>query len=289
VWRNLVSGVLGKRPDYSQYVAIIATFNEGDIIYHSLRKLIDQGVGVYLMDNWSSDDSDARVKPLLGRGIVGYEKFPPEGPGPCFRLRRTLERKEEIARSLSARWIIHQDVDEIRESPWPGVSLTDGLQRVVREGFNCVNHVVLRFRPVDDRFRRGSDMEAHFRYFTFERNPAFFAQKRAWLQTSSTVSLAPSGGHLAEFEGQNVFPIPFLLKHYPIRGQAHGQKKVLGERLARYDPQERAGGWHVHYDHVDAETRFLADPRALQLYDPVGTKNYLLQHPLQPDGHASFR
>jgi hypothetical protein len=45
-------------------------------------------------------------------------------------------------------------------------------------------------------------------------------------------------------------PTSFLLKHYPIRSQAHGERKVFRERRPRYDPANRARGWHTHYDHL---------------------------------------
>jgi len=157
------SGLVRKPFEYRQCISVIARYNEGDIIYHSLRRLIDQGVGVYLIDNWSTDDTDAQIEPLLGRGIVGYEKFPRDGPSTYFSLWRQLERKEEIAPTLDARWIIHQDVDEIRDSPWPDVSLPDALERVARDGYNCITHTVLRFRPIDNGFRYGGDMEDYFK------------------------------------------------------------------------------------------------------------------------------
>lgn len=284
----LTSGLLRKRFDFRQCVSIIATYNEGDIIYHSLRRLIDQGIGVYLIDNWSTDDSEAQIKPLLGRGIVGYEKFPKSGPSPYFSLRQQLERKEEVAQALEAQWIIHQDVDEIRDSPWPGVSLKEGLERVTREGYNCINHTVLRFRPTDNGFPYRGDMERYFKHFTFERHPAFLSQTKAWLRTPSKLCLASSGGHSVEFEGKRVYPIHFILKHYPVRSQAHGERKVLAERNGRFDPEERAMNWHVHYAHVNTKTRFVADPSNLKRYDSTETKNYLLQHPLQPDNTVSF-
>ncbi len=274
--------------DYTQFVALIVTYNEGDIIRHSLRRLIDQGIGVYLIDNWSTDDTEEQIKPLLGRGIIGYEKFPPDGPSPYFSLVAQLERKEQLAQSLSARWLIHMDVDEVRESPWPGLSLREGLERVEQEGYNCVNHVVLRFRPIDNGFRYGTNVDQYMQHFSFERHPAYFEQKKAWLRTQAKVSLAPTGGHSVSFPDQRIYPVPFLLKHYPIRSQAHGQKKILRERKTRFDPLERAGGWHTHYDYVTEQTDFIAAPANLDRYDPVETRNSLLRHPLTVDPSASF-
>jgi hypothetical protein len=280
--------IVRKHLDYRRIVAIISTFNEGDIIYHSLRKLIDAGIGVHLIDNWSTDDSFDQIQPLIGHGIVAYERFPSEGPTDYFSLRQLLRRTEQVSQSIGAEWIIHQDVDEVRCSPWPGVSLREGLERVAREGFNTVNHVVLRFRPIDDLFPYGGDMERHFKWFSFDRHVAHMQQRKAWRAQGAPISLAASAGHGVYFEGQRVFPTPFLLKHYPIRSQAHGERKVLRERRPRFDPQERDMGWHIHYDQVGTGTNFIADPAKLERYHSFATRKRLRKHPLQPDASATF-
>lgn len=280
--------ILRRHLDYRQIVAVISTFNEGDIIYHSLRKLIDMGIGVHLIDNWSTDDSFEQIQPLIGRGILAYERFPREGPTPNFSLRQLLRRAEQVCQTSGAEWIIHQDVDEVRCSPWPGVSLREGLERVAREGFNTVDHVVLRFRPIDNSFPYGGDMERHFKWFSFDRHPVYMQQRKAWRPQGAPFSLAASAGHRVHFGGQRVFPTPFLLKHYPIRSQTHGERKVLRERKPRFDPEERALGWHVHYDQVSKDTSFLADPGTLERYHPSAVRNRLLEHPLEADIGASF-
>lgn len=285
---RLAPALIRSHLDYRQVIAVIATYNEGDIIYHSLRKLIDTGIGVHLIDNWSTDDSFEQIQPLIGRGVLAYERFPREGPTPYFSLRHLLERAEQVCQASGAEWTIHQDVDEIRCSPWPGVSLREGLERVAREGFNTVDHVVLRFRPINNSFPYGGDMERHFKWFSFDRHPSHMRQRKAWRTDGVPFSLAATAGHSIEFEGQRVFPHRFLLKHYPIRSQAHGERKVLRERKPRFDPQERAIGWHVHYDEVNAITNFLADPGKLERYHPYAVRKKLLEHPVEADERASF-
>ena len=80
--------------------------------------------------------------------------------------------------------------------------------------------------------------------------------------------LLSSGGHEIAFEGRRVFPLRFLLRHYPIRSQAHGERKVFRERRPRFDASERARGWHVQYDSVEAGHRFIRDAEGLRPYDP---------------------
>jgi hypothetical protein len=69
--------------------------------------------------------------------------------------------------------------------------------------------------------------------------------------------LTSSGGHEARFPGRRVFPYKFELKHYPIRSQSHGEQKVFRDRIARWDPEERALGWHLHYNDVLPQQSFL--------------------------------
>jgi chromosome segregation ATPase len=66
-----------------------------------------------------------------------------------------------------------------------------------------------------------------------------------------------------------VFPIRFLLRHYPVRGQAHGERKIEKERRAAFAPEERKRGWHVQYDGVEPGQSFLRDPETLRPYDPA--------------------
>ena len=48
--------------------AFMCVFNEADILPWTLKHLIDQGVQVHVIDNWSTDGSDRIAKrlPLAG-------------------------------------------------------------------------------------------------------------------------------------------------------------------------------------------------------------------------------
>jgi hypothetical protein len=64
-----------------------------------------------------------------------------------------------------------------------------------------------------------------------------------------------------------VFPYKFLTKHYPIRSQTQGERKVLRERHGRWNPEEKARGWHVQYDRFEPGSSFLRDRTELEWYD----------------------
>lgn len=251
-------------------VAILSAFNEADVISPVIEHLVENGVGVYFLDNHSTDDTADQARRWLGRGVIEIEKFPPDPPsrdGPAsFDWGAILRRKEELANEIEADWFIHHDADEIRESPWSGVSLRDAIRWVDRLGYNCIDFRVVNFPPVDDGFRKGMDPRTYFRYW---QEPAEFdsVQIKAWKKGAAAISLAPFGGHEVRFRDRRVFPIRFLLRHYPIRSQEHGERKVFAERRQRFLEAERVKGWHVQYDSWKEGDSFLAEPYHLHLYD----------------------
>jgi len=251
----------GAAPGDFRVVAIMTAYNEEEIVGPSIAKLVADGVDVYLIDNWSSDGTYAIAEQFRGRGLVGLERFP-DAPTDRYEWLPLLRRVEAVAAGLEADWCIHHDADERRCGPWAGVGLRDALWRVDRSGFSAVDHTVLNFRPIDNGFTPGSDFEAYFRYFEFGRTSDLLLQVKAWKNTGP-VDLVGSGGHEARFPGRRIFPYKFELKHYPIRSQGHGERKVFRDRIARWDPGERALGFHVHYDGVLPGQSFLRDGRDL--------------------------
>lgn len=252
--------------DSFRVIAIISAFNEEDVIFPVIGRLIENGVDVYLIDNRSTDATVSEASRWLGRGLLQIESFPPDGSGNAavFDWEGILRRKEELAQSLKADWFIHHDADEIREGPWPGLTLKEAIRRVDTLGYNCIDFRVFNFAPIDDGFKKGDDPYA---YFASWEEAAHFdvLQLKAWKAGSMRVSLHREGGHDVRFEGRNVFPVKFILRHYPIRGQSHGRKKVFEERKKRFLTSEHDKGWHIQYDQiVEVEHRFLADPAKLR-------------------------
>jgi hypothetical protein len=257
-------------------VAIIAAFNEADIIGAVVSDLVAQGIGVYVLDDGSTDGTLAAVEPFAGRGLIGVEQLSSSaGDFGAFHWERILRRKIEIAATLGADWFIHHDADELRESPWRDVSLKEGVRRVDALGYNAIDFASFDFRPIDDRFRAGEDPRIAFPYYA-PAAPYDRVQVRCWKKTAAPVDLVSSGGHDAVFDGRRVFPLRFILRHYPIRSQAHGERKVFGERQRRYLPAERARGWHVQYDVARPGDRFLSEPATLIRYDPDAVRMELV-------------
>ena len=253
-------------PDGFTVFAVVTSYNEADIILQTIGRLVAVGVEVHLLDNWSSDGTFELVGEAFGER-VGRERFPHDGPSPTYDWAAILDRVESITRERPCDWAIHQDADKVRESPWPGIGLRDALYHVRRAGFNCVDHTVLNFRPVDDAFVDGADLDESFPWCEFPVHQSDFMQLKAWSASDAPVGLAIDGGHQVRFPGRRIFPYKFLLRHYPIRSQRHGERKVLRDRKTRWNAAERARGWHVHYDAYDERSSFLWDPRLLLRFD----------------------
>jgi hypothetical protein len=271
-------------PSDFSVVAIIAAYNEADVIEQVVSDLINQGIQVYFMDDGSTDGTVAAVERHLGRGVLGIERLsnPVDNGAPaCFDWERILRRKTQLATELDAAWFIHHDADEFRESPWPHLSLRDAIQHVDAVGFNAVDFMGLDFWPVDDKFRAGDDVRDALTHYTplasYDR-----VQVRCWKKTGG-LDLASSGGHEAQFPGRRVFPLRFILRHYPIRGQTHGARKVFQERRNRFRNQELAQGWHVQYNRIQEGASFLRDPSTLTAYDPDALRRSLTLSPRYPE------
>jgi hypothetical protein len=256
------------RPSF-RVVAIVAAYNEGDIIEQVVADLVAQGVDVYALDDGSTDDTADVIERFVGRGVLALERRRAANGAPSdgFDWARILQRKSEIARELDADWFIHHDADEFRESPWRGMALRDAVARVDAAGYNAIDFLSLDFWPIHDQLRAADDVRESFTHYTVSA-PYDRVQIRCWKKTDRAVDLASSGGHDAQFPGRHVFPIRFISRHYPIRSQAQGVRKVFVERRGRFRSDERARGWHVQYDEVPEGTSFVRDPSTLTPYDP---------------------
>jgi glycosyltransferase involved in cell wall biosynthesis len=244
-------------------LAIICLYNEADILRYTLKHLSEQGVHVYIVDNHSTDGSDQIANEFP---LAGYEKFPLDGPSKYYSWIPLLKRVEEIAFLQPFNtWVTHHDADEIRRSPRKGESLVEGFARIQQSGYNAINFQVYHFMPVDDLYT--GDPEKHFRYYTTDHGDCRMRQVKAWQNTGFKVDLASTGGHYANFPGVHVSPEKFILKHYPLRTIEQSKRKVLQERLTRYDPVELAKGFHVQYNNLGKNRQWLHDPSTLTKWE----------------------
>jgi len=165
----------------------------------------------------------------------------------------------------------------MRRAPWRSVNLKNAIYAVDKAGYNAINHMGLLFRPIDNSYSTKQDPEKYFKFFEFGYHPATFIQIKTWKNTNQPISLAASGGHKVKFQGRRVYPYNFLQKHYPILSQQHGERKIFQERKARYDPDERKDGWHVHYDHLKKSDDFNWSEDKLNRFDETFYEDFLVE------------
>lgn len=266
-----------RAPDDFKVIAFMPTYNEIDIIAKSIDDLQQQGVETYVLDNWSTDGTHELAASLLGHGVVGIERTPADGAPEFYDLKSILGRIEELTSEVQADWFIKHDADEIRRGPWDGVSLRDAIYRADVAGYNRIDFTVANFPPTDNSFAPGSDFVEHFRRFDWGHNPGHFAQQKAWKNLGQEVSLARQAAHIVEFENARVFPYKFLLLHYPIRSQAHGERKIFQDRMPRVLPAARLRGWHNHYDRHTIGDSFIVDPADVRLCDDDFFSRYFVE------------
>src|SRR5437667_7017938 len=93
-------------------VAIVAAYNEADIIRQVVGDLIEQGVHVYLLDDGSTDATAAAVERFTGRGLLRIEHLSTgvtDGSRGPVDWERILVQNTDNARELDADWCIHHD------------------------------------------------------------------------------------------------------------------------------------------------------------------------------------
>eukprot|EP00937_MAST-01D_sp_MAST-1D-sp2_P007851 g7851.t1 len=290
LWQLFAHESAFRPPRTFRVTALMAGFNEGDVMRSSIWHLLTQGCSVHYIDNWSTDNSMRMLRrlqrdlqraqarhgdgPLRGLTLT-TERFPVTADTGTYDWARILRRKAqlaggtgtgstEVASAMAADWFVHVDPDEIRESPWgPDVSLRRALFVAQVLGYNLVNfNKLVVFHPVQGAppfpADGSGDLGRAFEYWDTTYNYNDGAQVKAWRSyprgsvDTNLVDLSISGGHRASFASRliapRVFPWSFVLRHYPIRSQAHGLRKVLKERRARWNADEvRKRKWHVQY------------------------------------------
>jgi glycosyltransferase involved in cell wall biosynthesis len=222
-----------------QVIALLATYNEERFIANCLDHLLEQNVKIYLIDNSSTDQTAAIAQGYLGHGLIGLETFPRMG---MYSWRPLLEHKERLANTLHADWFMNLDADEIRLPPHSGRTLAEAFAEVEEQGYNAINFQEFTFIPTREEpdHDHPAFRKTMRRYYPFMSAP-IAAQVKAWKRQAGPVAFAWSGGHQIRFDGLQIWPQTFVMKHYLFLSVAHAHRKYIDKT---YDPGEVAAGWH---------------------------------------------
>ena len=248
-------------------VAILQTYNEQRFIGGCLDHLAEQGISAYLVDNESTDETVAIAERRLGQNLVGIEMLPRDGH---FALRSQLARKEQLAQSLDADWLIHLDADEFRTSSLPRQSLAQAIAEADTAGFNAVNFIEFIFMPtLESPDHDHADFVRTMRHY-YPYLPRTPHRLNAWKRQEGPIELA-GGGHLVRFPGLQMSPQSMYTRHYLFLSVAHAGRKFGPNR---YDPDEVAHGWH--------RWRVQVEPAKIELHSQSELRTYVADHLLDP-------
>jgi|GEM_PF-1000573 len=170
-------------PENFKIVALIATYNECDVIEPVIKHLYQNGISVYIIDNWSTDGTYEKLQQMQNDGVIGFERWPLLEPTDTYNWSAILKRKEKLSYELDADWFIHYDADEIRESPWEGINLRDAIYKVESDGYNAIDFTIIDFHPTDDNYQENTSLKDYFQYFEFGKRSGHFIKINAWRKT----------------------------------------------------------------------------------------------------------
>lgn len=237
--------------------ALMPVYNEADILAAMLNHYVGRGIRVYVLDNWSTDDS-RHIASTFDADDVWIERFPSDKPTKYFEWGSILKRCEDLARAnyMRADWFILTGADEYLQTPGGDGDLIKWFQRVDSAGYNALAFEIWHYSPHDDNFRAGiDDPVTYFKNYVIDELPPN-VNSNAW-KSSYRLDMTNLGGHDVLIPDKRVYPVKWVKRHYPIRGQAHGERKVFKERLPRFSPNEKAIGWHVQYNHLKRGDSFI--------------------------------
>jgi hypothetical protein len=250
-------------------IAMVQVYNERRFLAGCIEHLVEQGIGVYVIDNESTDDTLEIAERYLNRGVIGIETL---ARGDCFALRAQCERQQELATSLDADWLIHHDADEIRASPKVGQTLAEAIAELDQEGFNAVNFLEFAFVPTrefpdHDHPRFAQTMRWYYPFL-----PTFPHRCNAWRQQDVPVDLVTSAGHSVTFPGLRMAPRSLYMRHYLYLSREHAIEKYVRQSFADDEVRDGWFGWRsrlreemIELPSVTSLRHFVAD----HLLDPA--------------------
>ena len=251
--------------------AFVPCYNEKDIIFETVDRLLQQFDRVYIIDNWSNDGSWSElVRRYNSNERVSLERFP-DSPRDSYQWSEILQHIDHVASHSPARWIIRVDADEKVDSFSNSLSVKATLFAADRLGYDSIDFTLIDFRPtsVDSTL---DDLTK----FEFAHRKGAMLLQRAWKNYGRPAGIATTGGH-APADSRRVFPVNMVLRHYPLRNREQAQRKIFQERLPRTIDERARLGWHVHYDDFHPEDNFCWDPDQLIGWNSRTRSEFLLE------------
>jgi glycosyltransferase involved in cell wall biosynthesis len=231
-------------------VALLQTYNERRFIARCIEHLVDQGVQVYVVDNESTDGTLEIAERYVRRGVIGLESLPRHG---VWNLGAQFQRKQELAASLDADWLIHLDADEVRISPDRRLCLADELRTADEAGFNAVNFLEFTFMPtVESPDHDHPDYERTMQWY-YPFLPGYPHRLNAWRRQDGPIDLVSSAGHRVAFPHLRMSPRNLYMRHYLFLGVEHALEKYVLRGPAATTDDGNWLGWRTQLEGTHIE------------------------------------
>lgn len=247
-------------------LAFIPLFNEEDIIYSTINYLINQGIYIYILDNWSTDSSIDIIKSFSSNHIINIEKNPNKIRKEIqWDLEATSDKICKLSKKLDFDWFLWHDADEYFQGIWKGQNLKESIMTVENGNYNAISFNLLSFYPIDNNFlHSGEDFFNYFKYYS----PIYCIPNCRWVRAwkKQPKIFFHGGSHEVIFPDRKIYPKKFIIRHFPIRSQSHGVKKVFKERIPRYSENGKEKGWHIQYKNINKDFCFLKNKSDLREY-----------------------
>lgn len=253
--------------------AIIAVRNERPYLPVLLNHLRTEGIEAVFIDNGSDDGSLDILHSNLGDPVVNVIHLPHNG---CFDLGLQLQAKTNVIESLSHDWIIHQDADEILQSPTCGESLTELATRADADGFVVIDFDEFVFLPSHSAgYSEGNYFSEGTSYYFFQ--PTRLRLNRMF-KRQHFQGFGSSGGHKIHTAGGRILESN-ILRHYIVLSKSHASSKYLARRFAKTDT---AKGWHANRIGIsEAALDYTKLHRQLNGLDEATSRDFSRSNPME--------
>jgi glycosyltransferase involved in cell wall biosynthesis len=244
-------------------VGTVSVYNEADILGQVLAHLHEQGIMFVVLDGGSEDGSVEIAQSFRDKGLLEHRIVRRNS----FTLREDLDCLIEMASVYFPDWILKNDADEFLEPREQGRTLLDAIVAEDQFGSNIIQFDNFEFCLTEmDSGSSEPDIRKRLRFYTWSDDFRY----KAWRYYPGA-TYRESGGHYPLFPRgikAKVSPRKLVMRHYRFRSPEQAVRRVFKERLPRYSPEERANGWHAHYDHFKEDPQFFVlDSDMLSRYD----------------------
>ena len=254
--------------------AVIPAYNEDDVIYWTIRNLVNQNIYVHVLDN-ESTDSTSRIVKEFPKSQVSLSSFDTNGQ---FNEKVQGENIQAILHKLEAKsdWLLKNDADEFLESPFQNMSAREGIDLADKLGFNCVGSRNFTFFPMSEEVHHVSkdDVRKHYDYYKIwdqvdRWTPEFHTQyNELW---KINVFKCRAGifyidpHKVSPLTNIVLFPHLFIIRHYPFRHPERTKNRLLKERRYRMSSWNIENRVSCHYSQYTEDDTFVFDEKRQEM------------------------